>query len=182
MRYPLFYIISAFLTVLTMSSCFKDTDFDQADNVVVRPVVALNLIFFDINATRFYDEVTNTPILVVRDTTALELLDSDGIDDVLIGAEFSFNFTNSIPRDFNVSFDFLNDINEVRYSTSTLVNEGTINNPVETISVDLLDFNEINEITSSNKVVVSVAIPQADSSLLGNLNLQSKTTYFLELN
>jgi hypothetical protein len=53
---------------------------------------------------------------------------------------------------------------------------------MQTIYIDNLNNEEIDIVTLSNKVAITVTIPAADASLFGNLNLQSKTTYFLEIN
>lgn len=175
------YIFLAFVTTLIMSSCFQNTDFDQGDDFVLEPVVELDLIYFDINASQFYDEATNTPNLTVRDTTEIEILEGSDIRDILQRADFLFKFTNSIPREFSINFNFLNAGNVSKYETSTVVNAGTNSSPVQTLFIDSLDEDEIESLTRSSKVVVTVTIPSANNSLTGNLNLQSKTTYFLEI-
>jgi hypothetical protein len=172
------YLFLAFFT----TSCFKNTDLDQVDALVIRPIVELDLIYFDIDATQFYDGTTDTPNLIVRDTTALELIASSDARDGLIGAEFLFKFTNSIPRDFIVNFDFLSENNELQYASGTIVSAGSSTDPMQTIYIDNLNNEEIDIVTLSNKVAITVTIPAADASLFGNLNLQSKTTYFLEIN
>lgn len=181
MKYPQIFICFCFGLLLFFTSCFENTDWDQVDDLVIRPVVELDLVYFDIEASQFYDEATNTPNLVVRDTTGLELIEGSDIRDALIGADFLFKFTNTIPRAFTVRFDFLTEDNVVRYSTGTNVNAGTTDAPVETIYIDNLNNQEIDEVTFSNKVAIAITIPSADASLFGNLNLQSKTTYFLEI-
>jgi hypothetical protein len=42
------YLFLAFFT----TSCFKNTDLDQVDALVIRPIVELDLIYFDIDATQ----------------------------------------------------------------------------------------------------------------------------------
>ncbi|WP_151675167.1 hypothetical protein [Patiriisocius marinus] len=179
MKYPQILLVIFLSSIVT--SCFQNTDFDQANDVVITPVVELDLIYFDIDASQFYDVETNTPNLVVRDTTAIEFIDGNDIRDALVRAEFLFDFTNSIPSNFSVNFDFLNTNNEVRYSSFTQVNAGSASLPVETIYIDNVENEEIENLTSSNKVVISVTIPSSSSSLFGTLNLKSKATYYLEI-
>ena len=169
------------LAGLLLFSCVKDTDFNQAENVVLTPVVELDLIYFNAEAGEFFDSITNTSILTIRDTTEIRFLDDTSIQESLIRAEFLFNFTNSIPRAFEVNFQFLNDQNEETYATSTAVNAGTELAPVLTQFIDTVEGEEILQLTMADKVVVSVTILSSDSSLQGVLNLQSKTTYYLEI-
>ena len=165
----------------TLLSCVKDTDFDQADDIALTPVVELDLIFFTLTAPDFFDTITQTPRLTVVDTTEIRFLDDSGIQENLKRAEFLFSFTNSIPRSFEVDFQFLSEQNDTTYTTQTTVNQGTVASPEITLFTENVEGEEILQLTQANKVVVSVTIPSADQNLEGALNLQSKTTYFLEI-
>lgn len=172
------YIVLCFLC---LTSCFEDTDFDQANDILLTPEVELDLIFFTLDASQFYNDVINTDNLVVIDTTDIEFLNGRDIKNILKRAEFLFKFDNSIPRNFNVSFDFLNDQNESTFFTETSVAQGSVNNPVQTNFTEEVDGEEITDLTKSNKVVITVSIPSASEDLTGTLNLKSKTTYYLEI-
>ena len=166
---------------LLLAACVKDTDFDQADEITLTPVVELDLIYFNIEAGEFYDEVTNTPILTVTDTTEIRFLDDTEIQESLIRADFFFRFTNSIPRDFDVDFQFLSEQNDTTYVTQTNVIQGTVESPVVTEFEEIVEGDDILQLTMADRVVVSVTITDADPSLEGILNLKSKTTYYLEV-
>ncbi len=165
----------------TLVSCVKDTDFDQADEIALTPIIELDLIFFTLTAPDFFDPITQTPRFTVVDTTEIKFLDDSGIQENLKRAEFLFSFTNSIPRSFEVDFQFLNEQNDTTYTTQTTVNQGTVASPEITLFTQNVEGEEILQLTQANKVVVSVTIPFADQNLEGELNLQSKTTYFLEI-
>jgi hypothetical protein len=162
------------------TACVKDTDFDQADTIALSPVIELNLIYFDLPANRFFDSITSTPILTVRDTTEIKFLDDSGLQESLKRAEFYFKFTNSISRNFQVDFQFLSELNEIAYVAQTTVNQGALSTPVITEFIENVEGEAILQLTQANKVVVSVTIPSANENLEGNLNLKSKITYFLE--
>ncbi|WP_115122883.1 hypothetical protein [Marinirhabdus gelatinilytica] len=174
---PLFILIGAFLCL----SCVKDTNFDDADNIVLTPVVELDLIYFNLNASDFFDTISNTPRLQIIDTTEIKFLDDAFVQEDLERAEFLFNFTNSIPRSFQVGFQFLNEQNDTTYTTQTNVLAGTALDTETTIFTEAVANEEIMDLTRANKVVVAVTIPSADAALEGMLNLKSKTTYFLEI-
>lgn len=181
MKKNLFIPFLGVLALFLFFSCVKDTDFDQAEEIILTPVVELDLIFFNLEAGDFYDETTNTEILTVRDTTEIRFLDDTEIQESLVQADFFFRFTNSIPRTFNVDFEFLNEENQLTYSTSTSVNQGNSSNPVITEFEQTVAGEDITRLTMADRVVVSVTIPSSDDSLEGLLNLKSKTTYFLEI-
>jgi hypothetical protein len=165
---------------LVFTACIKDTDFDQTENIALTPVIELDLIYFDLNASNFFDTINSNPILTVSDTTEIKFLDDSGLQESLKRAEFYFKFTNSIPRNFQVDFQFLSEVNDTTYTTSTAVDEGSISAPVITEFIQNVEGGDILRLTQANKVVVSVTIPSSDENLQGNLNLKSKTTYFLE--
>ncbi len=167
---------------LLLFSCVKDTDFSQAENVTATPVVELNLIHFNVEAGEFFDDVSNTPRLMLTDTTEIRFLDDTEIQESLLRADFLFRFRNSIPRSFVVDFEFLSEQNEITYSTSTTVPAGTEDNPATPPDfIEIVQGDDIALLTQANKVVANVTIPSADASLVGALNLQSKTTYYLEV-
>jgi hypothetical protein len=175
---PFLGVLSFFLVV----SCVKDTDFDQANDVVLAPVVELDLIYFDLAAGDFYDSSTATSILTLRDTTNLPFLDDEEISSSLKRAEFYFKFTNSVERSFLVDFQFLSTENDTTYTAQTQVAQGIVSNPIITEFTENVEGESIEDLTMASKVVVSVTIPSSNANLTGNLNLQSKTTYYLEFN
>jgi len=182
MKYNLFLpCLGVFLFILLASSCVKDTDFEQGEDVVITPVVELNLIHFDVSALDFYDTVTMTEQLSLRDTTEIRFLDDSGFQESLVRAEFFFRFKNSIPREFDVDFQFLDSLEQETYFTETLVNPGNGSNEVVTEFTQNVEGDDLLQLTSSDRVVVSVTIPEADADLEGILNLQSKATYFFEI-
>jgi hypothetical protein len=165
---------------LFFTACIKDTDFDQAENIALTPVIELDLIYFNLQANRFFDTITSTQILTVRDTTEIRFLDDSTLQESLKRAEFYFKFTNSIPRSFQVDFQFLSELNDTTYVAGTPVAEGTLTTPVITEFTENVEGEAVLLLTQAHKVVVSVTIPSSNENLEGTLNLKSKTTYFLE--
>jgi hypothetical protein len=181
MKKNLFLPFLVVSTCLLFMACVRDTDFDQANDIVLTPVVELDLIYFTIEAGDFFDETTNTPILTLTDTTDIRFLDDTEVQENLRRAEFYFKFTNSIPREFQIDFQFLSEQNDTTYTAQTFVNEGAVSEPVITEFLENVEGEGILQLTQSRKVVVSVTIPSSNADLEGELNLQSKTTYYLEV-
>lgn len=165
---------------LFFSACIKDTDFDQAEDIALTPVIELNLIYFNLQADRFFDTITSNPILTVIDTTEIRFLDDDILQENLKKADFYFKFTNSIPRNFQVNFQFLSVANDTAYVAGTFVPEGSIAAPVITEYFEIVEGEDVLRLTQANKVVVSVTIDSSNENLEGSLNLKSKTTYYLQ--
>ncbi|UAB79910.1 hypothetical protein INR76_07120 [Marixanthomonas sp. SCSIO 43207] len=176
------YVPALLVLVFTFfTACVRDTDFDQAEDITLTPVVELDLIYFNLEANDFFDSSTSNPRLTVTDTTELPFLDDGFVQDDLRKADFLFKFTNSIPRNFDVNFQFLNPENVETYSTQTSIAPGSTNNPQPTDFTETVEGQELIDLTQASKVVVSVTIESSNENLEGELNLKSKTTYHLEL-
>jgi hypothetical protein len=172
--------LGIFSLIVFLSACVKDTDFDQASDIALNPIVELDLIYFDLPAIRFFDTITSSPILTVSDTTGLPFLNDDEISRNLKRAEFYFKVTNSIQRDFQVVFEFLNENNNVAYTSQFQVGQGSVSNLVITEYIENVEGDSIRRLTNADKVAVSVIIPSSNENLDGTIKLESKTTYYLE--
>ena len=172
--------LGIFFLIAFFSACVKDTDFDQANDIVLSPIVELDLIYFDLPAITFFDTITSSPILTVSDTTDLPFLNDEEIRLNLRRAEFYFKVTNSIQREFQVVFQFLTEQNEIAYTTQIPIAQGTVASPVITEYIENVEGVALEELTMAEKVAVSVTIPSSNGNLEGTINLQSKTTYYLE--
>jgi hypothetical protein len=172
--------LGIFFLIVFLSACVKDTDFDQASDIALNPIVELDLIYFDLPAIRFFDTIASSPILTVTDTTALPFLNDEDIGRNLNRAEFYFKVTNSIERDFQVVLEFLNEQNAVKYSTQFFVGQGTLESPVVTEYIQNVEGVDKRNLTKSEKVAVSVTLPSSNKNLDGTIKLESKTTYFME--
>jgi hypothetical protein len=173
--------LGVFFLLFFFSACVKDTNFDQADNIVLTPIVELDLLYFDLPAITFFDTATSIPVLTVRDTTDLPFLNDAEIRNNLKRAVFSFKVGNSIQREFQVDFEFLDDQNQVTSTIQIPVAQGTVSNPVITEYTENFEGQELINLTGAGKVAVSVTIASSNANLDGSIKLQSKTTYYLEL-
>ena len=110
------------LLVLTtpLSSCVRDTDFDQFDQTLLTPVLDLNLIFWEVEATRFNSVASNLPLGQVSDTTEIRILDDAGTRRSVVRADFLFEFENTTDSDYGLVIDFLSLLDE-RVLTSFLI-------------------------------------------------------------
>ena len=167
--------------VVTAYACVKDTDFDQASDIQATPEIELDLVYFTLTPPQFMTEPSSDRVLTVTDTTDFRVLDDSFIRESLKRAEFYFKFDNSISSDFSAQIQFLNTNNRVRYEFDVAVSPGTIDAPVLTEHIEVLETPEqIRQVTRASKVVVNVTISEVPQTVEGSLNLQSKGTYFIE--
>jgi len=172
--------LGIFSLIIFFSACVKDTDFNQANDIVVSPIVDLDLIYFDLPAITFFDTIASIPILTVSDTTDLPFLNDQDIVEKLKRVEFSFRATNSIQREFQVEFQFLTEENEISYSSQIPIDQGTVASPVVTEYIENVEGEALANLTMAGKVAVSVTIPSSNQNLDGTIKLESKATYYLE--
>ena len=172
--------LGIFLLFVFFSACVKDTDFDKANDIVLSPIVDLDLIYFDLPAITFFDTISSIPILTISDTTDLPFLNDQDIVDKLKRVEFSFRATNSIQREFQVEFQFLTDENEISYSSQIPIDQGTVANPEVTEYIENVEVQDLEALTMAGKVAVLVTIASSNENLDGTIKLESKATYYLE--
>src|SRR5690606_3941254 len=141
--------ISIICACLFFTACIRDTDFDQSENIVLSPVVELDLIYFTLQGTDFFDTINSQPIPTLRDTTLIKFLDDSTLHESLKRAEFYFRFSNSIPRSFVVDFQFLSEANDTTYVAQTTVAEGLPTVPVISEFIDNVEGDDILQLTKA---------------------------------
>lgn len=171
-----------FLALLCLLvSCVKDTDFDQADQITLSPVYELDLVFFTVNASQFESTEGLGTEFAVTDFTDIRFLDDSFVSESLTRAEVFFRFTNDIPRDFVARLAFTNLRNEVQYEFEIPIAGRSASAPVITEHIEIFETEEdLQALTSSSRFVISVVCSESPQGLEGTLNLQSKSTYYLE--
>ncbi|MBV1924538.1 MAG: hypothetical protein KUG68_10980 [Flavobacteriaceae bacterium] len=181
MNKPIYLLFWSVLIMVCFTSCVKDTDFDQADDIVLSPVLELDFIYFTLDQSDYFNPNTGEQRLIVTDTTDFEILNESFVRDDLKRAEYLFKLENSAPISFLTEFRFLNENDEVVYEVAIPISAGSIAAPVLTEHIENIENQGILELTLASKVVVNVIIPSSFENIEGALNLQSKTTYFFEI-
>ncbi|MEX0996189.1 MAG: hypothetical protein WDZ45_03985 [Flavobacteriaceae bacterium] len=161
-------------------SCVKDTDFDQADAITPSQEVEVNFVFFTLEIDDFQMNPLSEGSLTVIDTTEVRFLDDDFAIDNIVAAEFFFKVTNTFPVGLVADFTFLSEENEPFFNINFPIQISEDGSPVITEFSQLVTAEDIELLTLNDKVVVTITIETENQTLEGVLNLQSKTTYFLE--
>ncbi len=182
----IYLILLTLALVLQSVSCVKDVDFDQVEDVVLTPVFEADFIFSTFDTAQFVDpDIDPTiiiPEVVVDDTLNYDLLGSDFIVDNLEQVELTFEFSNTIEREFEFDFGFLNGAGQrIGPSFSITVNAGMGpgTDPVPTNEIIILDNATINILGAATKLVSEIRVQNVNSTLEGVLELRSKGTYFI---
>ncbi len=175
-------LIMALFTV----SCVEDLDFDQVEDVVLTPVYEVDFIYSTFDTREFIDPNIDPSITIpqvaVDDTLNYDLLGTDFIVDNLERVELTFEFRNTIERDFDLTFGFLNDAGSPIgpiYNLTALAGNGEGTEPVVTTEVIVLDSATINVLGAATKLVSVISVNNVNSALQGILEIRSKGSYFI---
>lgn len=161
-----------------VTSCVKDVDLSQTEDISLQPKMQTDLLIFDIDQKDFIDPDTNLLRTVIKDTVRLEFLDDSYIQDDLDKVEFSFRYINTFPQAFNTSIYLLSENNQLQRSVDFKVQPGSAGNPVTTEIIDFIDTDEIDQIKRSIKMVVEVAVISNSDPFVGELKFQSKGLFY----
>lgn len=169
----------AFLPLLLiLSSCVKDVDLDQAEEIVIPPTATIDLIYFDL---AFEDlKVGSGGNLRAVDESRLDFLDDDYIQTGLMSADFNFHFINTFRNSFKVNFLFRSPSNAIRHQIQVEVPAGSIDSPAVVDYTEIIDNSQIEKIRKSIKVSVEVDMQEDPVATEGSLQLRSKGTYYFE--
>lgn len=168
---PLIYLL--ILSILLFTSCVKNVDFDQVDDIEITPVVKASLIYFDITASDFDVTSFNT------DVTEFQLFDNNTVQDDVTKIDLIFDIENTFNKNFNIIYSFLNEAGEVVSTINLLSNSDTNLNEIITF-----ENQELANLLSAKAIVVSVVIiPNSNPTTPQmNLNFKSAADVYFKIN
>ena len=168
----------AFLTLLLFaSSCVKDVDLDQYEEIVLSPEAAIDLIYFTLTNEDFTG--TSGGEMTARDETRLDFLDDDYIQNDLVRADFNFKLTNTFQSPVTATIRFLSTSNSVQHTIVVPVPAGSVGDPATVDYTETIYEDQIHRIKRSIKV--SVEITRHDPVVVeGTLQLESRGFYYFE--
>lgn len=170
---------AAFLFLfISLISCVKDVDLDQAQEIVIPPTAAIDLIYFDLEKEEFY--IGPGGNLRAVDESRLDFLDDDYIQNGLMRADFNFRFINSFENAFKINVLFRSPTNAIRYQIPIEVPAGSMEAPAVIDYTEIVDNSQIDKIKKSIKVSIDIDMLEDPVVNEGSLQLKSKGTYYFE--
>ena len=180
-------ILQLIIVIATITSCVKDVDFDQADNILLTPVLASSILYTEVEASRFSEN--GMEIEIVRDSIDnIEIFRDEFVKDNLVKVELSFEAANTINRTFNLQIDFLNDTNELQHMLSFDVLQSSSGNDVLTNYTEIFEDASLDVLKLTTKMVITLTLyPSSDGSMLnedsiGKVALKSKGIFYFNIN
>ena len=171
------------LISVTCFSCTKEVDFKQADNLVLEPVAALDLIFFDAPSSSFF--VGGTELTTVRDSVIIDLFGRNFVVDNLVKAEFVFQTTNSINKAFNVQVDFFDSDDRLQHAFAVIAPASPTNTDLVNTHTEVFETNILDALKASNKIELTITALPGGSPLNddtpGSIQLKSKGFFYFNI-
>lgn len=181
----MFKKVALLLFIFILASCVKDVDFEQAEDISISPVLESSLIFFDFPASEF-SEPTGTAIVTVGDDLELDVFNDEFLRDNLIKAEFFFEVTNSIDRNFRADI-IMYDANDQITHTFNIDVTPDGNNEVVTTHTEVYEDALLEQLKNTVRLELvlsmfpsSTGIP-LDENSIGNIKMRSKATLFFQI-
>jgi len=110
--------IPILIFLVTFSSCTKDVDFNQIDDVSVKPTFVFPLIYSNFSAINFLDN-TNQEITISSDR--IEAPIDANIKNYLEKVQFTVVTSNTFNRSFNLAFNFFDSGGNLIYTLQPLI-------------------------------------------------------------
>lgn len=177
--------VAPLLLLFLLTACVKDVDFEQAEDISIAPILESSLIFFDFPASEF-SEPTGTAIVVVGDELELDVFTDEFLRDNLIKAEFFFEVTHSIDRNFRADIIMYDANDQITYSFAVdIMPDG--NNEVVTTHTEVFEDALLEQLKNTVRLELvlsmfpsSSGIP-LDENSIGNIKMRSKATLFFQI-
>jgi hypothetical protein len=181
MKYSFFKRIIGILLLVLSFSCSSDLDFEQADQLNVKPVFTTNLAYLEAKAPQFEDAGAGLkPYLYIA---KVDFFDTSFIKDNLIKADLYFRIKNTIARAYDYNIIFL-DINDAPLKTINILvgaysgTEILKEQPVQFTAAD------VDILKRTTKMVFSITIlpgPPLTTTSPGRIEMSSSITAYFDV-
>lgn len=168
------------LSVFLMNSCAEELDFNQVDNIVLKPVFIAPLTNFTLVPRQFFNE-TGIQENRIEDITNFEVFDEKLIRENVVKIEFIAEIKNDFDRDVIIDVDFLDEDNNLVYNFT----------PIQVSSKDLnysysesIDIDSNPDIRDTFKVRIVAELEdtgiQMNPNSLEEFEFKSAVTVYIE--
>lgn len=161
-----------------LTSCVKDIDLDQMNEVTLRPKAVVDLINFELKADLIPNIDPGVPI-VDEKTVAFEVITND-LKESVVGIDLGFKYFNSLPRTFKVDISFLNDRDRIKKNLSFEIPPGNENYPVNDGFIHTFVGKDLELLNESSQVKIRLEMQPGPGASGGQIQLSSTAAYQFE--
>ncbi|WP_413997643.1 hypothetical protein ACMDB5_07485 [Flavobacterium sp. W1B] len=180
-RYQINRVLGILLLVISSFSCSSDLNFDQVNDLKLKPVVVANLSYFDVPANAFVENG-------IEYNMAFDALDFDLFRDkyfrsYLQRADLSFEVSNTINRSFQMGIVLMDENAQPIYTIPFDIPTYS-GNAVVVKKTDVFQGLKLDLLKSAKKMGFVIAMnpgPVLSENSLGNLKLRSSATVYLTI-
>lgn len=146
--------IGILYVILLLTSCLNDVDFDQVDDIEIYTDHNASLVYFDLDANDFLDDLNNE-VVEISDTVSIPVFAGPYNENFLIQADFLFNITNTFTRSITLQYEFLDENNNSVYQVES-INSTPSNFNEEYIRI--IPETEISSVLTTEKIVINISL------------------------
>lgn len=167
-----------FILSLLFLSCSSDLDFDQVNDLELKPVVVANLASFDIQANQFV--IGGVEQALVGDVANFKVFNNEDFINNISRTDLYFEFNNTINRAYTINL-YLLGANDARLYTIPFVIPAYTGSPNVVTKTEVFENAKLDILKKTEKIAFVIAImpgiPLTDSSL-GSLKMRSGATIY----
>lgn len=163
---------------LFFTSCVKDVDLDQIQEIRLQPKAVVELFRFERETDLIPNVDPGVPI-PVEQNVPFEIITSD-LEESVVGVALGMEYFNSLPRSFEVEILFLNDRNRVKQALSFEIPAGTEESPVTQGLVFEFKGEELELLNESTQVKLKFEMQPGPGASGGQIQLLSTAAYQFE--
>lgn len=170
--------LGIFILSLLFLSCSSDVDFDQVNDLELKPVVVANLATFDIQANQFV--IGGVEQALVGDVANFKVFNDEDFINNISRTDLYFEFNNTISRAYTINL-YLLGANDARLYTIPFVIPAYTGSPNVVTKTEVFENAKLDILKKTEKIAFVIAImpgiPLTDSSL-GSLKMRSGATIY----
>jgi len=176
------YKIIIFSVILGFTSCLEDLDFDQAENLVLEPTLAIDLLDFNVNQTDLLglSILSGGTDIDIQDDTLLPDFENSLIQEDLEEVLLQFRANNTFDQEFTVQFTFFDENGDMAYAVEPIIIPANEENFIYEESIVIL--NNQRFLTSEiGSIELSFDATMIDSAVNANLIFNSAAVLYTRI-
>ncbi|GAB1856367.1 hypothetical protein MHTCC0001_12020 [Flavobacteriaceae bacterium MHTCC 0001] len=175
-------IFTVTLLSLFFIACTEPVDFNQAEDLVLEPVVESSIIFYKANAGNFF--IAGMEDARVRDSVITDLFNKSFVQSNLVKAEFVFETKNSINRAYALTIEFADVNNRILEAFSVNTPPSPNNEVIATTYTQAYEGEALERVKETQKLYFTLEMLAGDpitQDSPGEIDLKSKGVFYLNI-
>ncbi|OIQ37957.1 MAG: hypothetical protein BM563_07285 [Bacteroidetes bacterium MedPE-SWsnd-G1] len=165
-------IIGILSILLLLTGCVSGVDFDQIDDIEVYTDHNASLVYFNLDANDFLDDLGNET-LVLSDTFNIPVFAGPYSENYLIQADFLFTISNTFTRDISLQYEFLDENDNSLFLVEPI---NSLPNSINEEYIRIISEAQIPNVITTEKFVMQILMGNGtplDPSLNLSFNAES---------